>query len=321
MAFAFRRVFNTDVVLAPAHGPGPLPCRLGRWRLDAFLGGGPLSKTYRAVRTQCWPVEPHLPRHAAIKILRKRWSSDPLTLAQFASESAIATLVRHPRLATVVETQLHRAPYYLVLPWLCGATLADLVQRRRATGTALPLSSILRWLRQTAEALDAIHSAGWIHADVKPANVLVDPADDATLLDLGFARRVRSPDDCCDGGPGSYSSDPLRSTVVGTPFYMSPEMSASPVEADSRSDLYSLGATAFELLAGRPPFTTRVPWKLIEEHRKEPAPLELLRNAPGALVTLVADLLAKHPSDRPATAGHVAERLQWIEDELDGSVQ
>jgi serine/threonine-protein kinase len=155
--------------------------------------------------------------------------------------------------------------------------------------------SLALWLaRQTAEALAALHAAGWMHADVKPGNLFVSAPAHVTLLGLGFARRPR---EC-----GSI----VDRCVAGTVGYVAPEMITSAVRPDIRSDLYSLGATLFEMLTGRLPF----------EARTLDTPLALRSLAPDLprnVVDLVRELLAKDPFRRPQTPQELISRLAALE--------
>jgi serine/threonine-protein kinase len=160
------------------------------------------------------------------------------------------------------------------------------------------------WIaRQTAEAMDALHAAGWMHGDVKPSNIFISPEGHVTLLDLGFARRCNETGSAADR------------FVVGTCNYIAPEMIVSAVRPDIRSDIYSLGVVLFELLAGRLPFTGRDLAELAGEHQSA-SPPDLRRLAPylpAEVVLLVRRMIAKEPLRRPQTPRELIDRLVELE--------
>jgi serine/threonine-protein kinase len=154
-----------------------------------------------------------------------------------------------------------------------------------------------------AEALEALHAAGWMHGDLKPGNVFLSPGGHVTLLDLGFARR-------CD-----ETGSAVDRLLTGTCNYMAPELITSALGADIRSDIYSLGVVLFELLAGRLPFTGGSLTELTEQHRRCRPP-DLRRLAPqlaGGVVQLVQQMLAKDPLRRPQSPCELIDRLVRLE--------
>jgi serine/threonine-protein kinase len=185
------------------------------------------------------------------------------------------------------------------MPCLSGATLARWLER----GKPLPLAVTLWIIRQIAEALGAVADQGWMHGDVKPANIHVADDGHATLLDLGFVRRVEESKSLADR------------PMLGTLRYMAPEMITSSLAGDIRSDIYSLGASFYELLSGKPPFPGDDPASLAMMHRDTPAPrLErILPDLPAPVAELVHEMLAKEPLRRPQTPSELVERLTRLE--------
>ncbi len=163
------------------------------------------------------------------------------------------------------------------------------------------LLALCESLAQVCEGLAFIHAHGLVHRDLKPSNILVTPARRAILVDFGLVKQVSE----------SATTDPGH--VVGTYRYMAPEQARGEA-VDPRTDLYSLGATLYELVAGRPPFPQENQFELLEAvvGKTPPAPLYINPGAPEPLCRLAERLLAKHPEDRPGGAGEVAAMLRAV---------
>ncbi|MBX7166559.1 MAG: serine/threonine protein kinase [Pirellulales bacterium] len=278
------------------------PLQVGNWLLEQPLGAGALATVYAARPSQ----SPGAPLAYAVKLLSPRWQDEPRAVALLRREALVGRTVSHPNLVPVLAAHTQEPPHFLVMPLLEGQSLAA----RMRSDWSPPLAVALWIGRQLAEAIAALAEAGWIHGDIKPANVLLSPRGHATLIDLGFARR---PDEerCAADRP-----------VLGTTSYMAPEVFSSRLQADERSDLYSLGVTLYELLAGRLPFPGESAEQVVACQRGV-APTSLrsiASNVPAAAAELIHALLAKEPLRRPQTAREVADRLASLEIEtlLDG---
>jgi serine/threonine-protein kinase len=271
----------------------PLPTQVGPWQPVQLAGEGRLAKVYRARPSEAGPGAP---ADYALKVLRERLEDNPLAVELLRREAAVAQQVSDPHLVSVLAAGLEEPPYYVVMPWLAGRSLEGKINRM-SVGAAL-------WTaRQVSEALDSLHQSGWMHADVKPANIIVSPEGHATLVDLGFARRRDE--------AGSVVNRPLLGTVA----YIAPEMVTSTLGADIRSDIYSLGATLYELLSGRPPFTGNDLAELISQHRQSvPTDVrELVGGIPDEVAELIAKMLAKEPLRRPQTPRELIDQLVRLE--------
>jgi len=269
--------------------------RIGPWELVGLAGEGPLSRVYLARPAGLSQQPPGY----ALKVLRSRWQDDARAVEMLRREALVGRTVSHPHLVPVLRFHLARSPRYLVMPWLCGTTLAAATTAGRRFDVPVALSIA----RQAAEALGALHAAGWRHGDVKPQNLFVSPEGHVTLLDLGFARSFWEREDVAGR------------CVTGTCRYFAPEVTSTAHRPDARADIYSLGIVLYELLAGRPPFDAGEMAELARlHHEARPVPLSDLRPLlPRAVVQLVHRMIAKSPLRRPRTAAELVDLLSRLE--------
>lgn len=277
--------------------PEGLPQTLGRWLLVETEHSGTFAHV-----CQARPV--YSTRNAepayAVKVLQQRWQHDRAAVDCIRREALVGREVVHPNLVSVLSAHVIDAPHYIVMPWLEGATLRTRIDR----GSQFALPVVLWVTRQVAQALDALHRAGWMHADVKPDNIFLSAEGHATLIDLGFARRV----------PEEAKAAADR-YVLGTMEYMAPEMITSALRPDIRSDIYSLGVTAFQLLSGRLPFTSHNVADLARQHcRTEPPDLRtLVPTISLPVAQFVRQMLAKEMLRRPQTPAELVSQLVKLE--------
>jgi serine/threonine protein kinase len=270
--------------------------RVGEWDLVRLVGEGSLTEVYRAR-----PAGSAADRPAAyaLKMLRAQWQRDPKAIELLRREALVGRQVAHPHLIAILAAGLVRPPYFVVMPWLEGRTLAKRLAGR--VGIDVPVAL---WIgRQVAEALDALHAAGWTHGDVKPTNIFISPEGHVTLLDLGFARR------------GEETGSAVDRCVMGTCSYMAPEMITSALGADIRSDIYSLGVVLYEAFSGRLPFAGSDLGELASQHRQARPPdlRRLVPQLPRGVTRLVHQMLAKVPLRRPQAPAELIERLVALE--------
>jgi serine/threonine protein kinase len=273
-----------------------LPCRVGQWELVSLAAEGDLARVYRARPAG---VSAEAGAAYALKMLRPQWQDDPRSVRLLQREARVGRSISHPHLVSILQASLGRTPRFVVMPWLEGTTL----RARLDAGWRADLPVALWITRQVAEALEALHAAGWMHGDVKPGNVFLSPEGHATLLDLGFARRK------------DETGSVVDRWLLGTCSYIAPELITSALRADIRSDLYSLGVVLFEVLAGRLPFLGESLAALAEQHRQSRPP-DLRRLAPylpKSVVQLVQQMLAKDPLRRPQTPRELIDRLVPLE--------
>src|SRR3954451_15071137 len=257
-----------------------------RYELLSVLASGGMGRVWRG-------RDVLLNRPVAVKVLRSEFTGDPAFVSRFRAEAQHAALLQHPNIAAVfdygeLEEQGERLAY-LVMELVEGESLATLLTRERR----LDVPRTLSILRQTAAALAAAHAAGVVHRGVKPGNVLVGRDGAVKIADFGIA--------------WSASSVPLTRTgqVVGTAHYLSPEQ-AQGGKASPASDVYALGAVAYECLAGRRAFDGENSVQIaLMQIRDEPPPLP--PDVPAPVRALVEHAMTKDPARRiPDGAAFVA---------------
>ncbi len=236
------------------------------------------------------------PRYA-VKLLRPEWHDEPLAVSRIRQEAHISRCVTQRQVVSILSAHVHRPPFYTVMPLLPGQSVAALIQAQGRLPTPLAL-----WIaRQVAEGLAALHTVGYIHGDVKPANLIISAAGHVTLIDLSCARRMDE--------ESTIESPPL----IGTPHYLAPEMFAGR-HGDSRSDIYSLGITLFELLTGRLPIHSNDLATIAAFKRDGAMPSVRLfaPQVPSAVAEFVRQLTAREPLRRPQSAREVVQSLvRW----------
>ena len=275
-------------LLSPSSHPEMLG-RIGRYDIESMLGAGGMGIVYRGFDTQ-------LHRAVAIKVLSPTLAFHGSARQRFAKEAQAAAAIVHEDVVPIYDVQTQREIPFLVMRFIPGESL----QARIDCHGALELIQILRIGKQLMAGLAAAHAQGLIHRDVKPANVLLEEGIDRALLtDFGLAQTI---DDARVTASGM---------MPGTPPYMSPEQSRGE-KLTERSDVFSAGSVLYAMCTGRAPFRAESPWKvlkLVEE--TEPKPIrELNAQIPLWLSGIIETMMAKHPSDRYASAAEVSRLLE-----------
>jgi serine/threonine protein kinase len=259
----------------------------GRYQLSSRVAIGGMGEVWQA-------TDLVIGRTVAIKILKDEYLGDPGFLERFRAEARHAALVNHEGIANVFDYGEEEGSAYLVMELVPGEALSTILERERMLST----DRVLDIVAQTASALHAAHSAGLVHRDIKPGNLLITPDGRVKITDFGIARIA--------------DQVPLTATgqVMGTVQYLSPEQ-ASGHPASPTTDIYSLGIVAYEALAGRRPFTGESQVAIAMAQINE-APPELPVTVSEPVRNLVYASIAKNPADRPASAAHLARASQAL---------
>ena len=259
---------------------GRLQRALGaQYRLERELGRGGMGVVYLATDTA-------LDRTVAVKVIHPDLASHEALSQRFLTEARTIARLRHPNIVSVHAAGSDGDLLYYVMDQVPGETLRERLSRDRR----LPVHEVSRIVADLAAALGAAGKAGIVHRDVKPENILLEQGSGRALLaDFGIARAVESE----AAGPRT-----AQGVAVGTPAYMSPEQAAGE-EVDSRSDLYSLGIVAYEMLTGAPPFEGPARVVVSRHISEQPAPVRRLRpDTPPQLAAAIMHALWKQPSAR-----------------------
>ncbi|MEP7345021.1 MAG: serine/threonine-protein kinase, partial [Gemmatimonadaceae bacterium] len=260
------------------------------YQLEGEIGRGGMSVVYRA-------RDIRLNRPVAIKVLPPELAYDPAIRTRFTREAQTSAQLTHPHIVPIYDVGDHDRIAYFVMALVGGGNLATLLAREPHQ----PMDEVRRLLWEVADALAYAHLRGVIHRDIKPDNILLDEESGRVMVtDFGIARAIEA---------GTRLT--VTGNAIGTPTYMSPEQAMGEKEVDGRSDIYSLGVVAYQMLTGRLPFTASNSIALLLKHVSEtPRPIADLRpEVPKALRAVVERALLKAPEDRWPTAASLREAL------------
>ena len=286
--------FGTPVARQPAGGfhAGSGPARIGRYRITGTVGHGGMGNVYRG-------RDEVLGRDVAIKVIQDRFGGVEHVVRRFEAEARAVAQLSSPHIVHIYEFEPAAVPPYLVMELVNGPSLQQVVRHR---GRAA-IGTVAECARQTLRGLATAHAAGIIHRDVKPGNILRAADGTYKLTDFGLARSLEQGQSLTASG-----------SVIGTLHYMAPEVAAGD-EATAASDLYSLGATLYEMLAGRPPFAEESPLRLLRRIVTEaPPPVAAHRDdVPPLFEAWLGKLLARAPGDRFSSAAAALDALAAID--------
>jgi TolB-like protein len=260
----------------------------GRYEMIRELGRGGMSIVYLA-------RDLRHSREVALKVLRPELAAS-LGTERFLREIQVAAGLVHPHIVPLFDSGVADGSLFYVMPYIVGESLRERLLREGH----LPVAQAVTLMGEVADALDFAHRAGLVHRDIKPENILLQ-AGHAVVADFGIARAITVADESRVTSGG---------IAVGTPEYMSPEQAAGDENVDGRSDIYSLGCVAFEVLVGEPPFSGTTPSELLAQKLASEKPgLDALAPLPGTVAGAVKRALARRPEDRFATAAEFGNAL------------
>ena len=306
-----------------------------RYRVQELLGVGGMGSVYKAEHLL-------MERPVALKLISQSLTSNPAMVERFRREVKTAGQLKHPNIVMAYDAEQAGDSHFLVMEYVEGKSLARLVGEQGP----LPVHLACDYIRQAALGLQYAHERGMVHRDIKPHNFMVTFSHDATaergdpdsrsaaasrlngvvkILDFGLARfameaapagalLATSPTDAMPGSSGGKSDKESLTqvgTVMGTPDYIAPEQATDAHTADIRADIYSLGCTLYDLLAGHAPFPEGTAVAKVMAHAERlPKPLTEIRNdLPAELARVIERMIAKDPAKRYQTPAEVAAAL------------
>ena len=260
---------------------------LAHFRLLEEIGRGGMGTVYRALDTL-------LDRQVAIKVIADEIGGAPEFQERFVREAKIVARLNHPNIPQIFFIGRAEGRLFFAMEWIEGRTVQALIGEG-----PMPAAQALDMVMQAAAALKAAHAAGIIHRDIKPSNLMLTREGVLKVLDFGIARSA-----------GFQGDATMTGSFMGTPHYASPEQ-ARGAKVDGRSDIYSLGATLYELLSGRRPFEGDNSLQVLTDRLVKKAPaLEVGGELTPGLCALVARMLATDPQDRFPDAGALLEAMR-----------
>ena len=284
------------------------------YAIEHELGRGGMGTVYLARQLS-------LDRPVALKVMSKRWASDPVFVARFTREAFAAAQLSHPNIVQIHDIGETGGARFFSMEYVRGKSLAGVV---KAHGKLDPETAV-GYVLQAARGLKHAHDRGMIHRNVKPDNLLLDEQGLVKVADLGLVKTptvTRDDDQLTDVSMSSRSgllSLPPEMTgariALGTPAYMSPEQCRDAATVDHRADIYSLGCTLYVLVTGRPPFDGTTAVELMSKHAYEPIvpPEQIVSRVPKEVSAVIQRMMAKDPADRYQDMGEVVRTLEaWL---------
>jgi serine/threonine protein kinase len=274
------------------------PEKIGRYEVVRELGRGGMAVVYLA-------QDPYMKRQVAVKVLPRQFTFDEQFRARFEREAQVIAALEHPSIVPVYDFGEHDGQPYIVMRFMPGGSLADLLRRRGA----LTISDAARVFQHIAGALDEAHRKGIVHRDLKPGNILFDSRGYPAIADFGIVKVSEA--------TANYTG----SALIGTPGYMSPEQAKGDSEIDARSDIYALGTILFEMLTGQLPYKSDTPMGIVMKHILDPVPsiLEAKPDLPAGCELVISKALAKERDKRYNTTSEMARALTQVAAETPGS--
>ena len=293
--------------------PQPVRLELRGYAIEREIGRGGMGTVYLARQLS-------LDRPVALKVMSKRWATDPVFVARFTREAYAAAQLSHPNIVQIHDIGETNGIRFFSMEYVPGRTLADLVKLRGKLDPETAVGYIL----QAARGLKHAHDRGMIHRDVKPDNLLLDDQGLVKISDLGLVKTpsTRPQEDAAEQsssvgtGLGSLPANMTGARIaLGTPAYMSPEQCRDAAAVDHRADIYSLGCTLYVLVTGRPPFDGTTAVELMTKHAYEPLvpPEHIVARVPREVSDIIQRMMAKNAEDRFQSMAEVIRTLEtWL---------
>jgi tRNA A-37 threonylcarbamoyl transferase component Bud32 len=296
-------VAEGSVAATPSPTIPPALARHSKYRVLELLGAGGMGTVYRAEHQL-------MERAVALKVIKRSLTDNPSMVERFRREVKAAARLTHPNIVTAYDADQVADTHFLVMEYVEGASLARLVAEKGR----LPVAQACDCVRQTALGMQHAFEKGMVHRDIKPQNLMLTPDGQVKILDFGLARFAMETTPAgalLAEAPSEGDSLTQVGTVVGTPDYIAPEQARDAHTADIRADIYSLGCTLYDLLAGEAPFPEGTAVQKVLAHlERTPRPLRELRaDVPPGLVRVIDRMMAKDPDRRYQTPAEVAQAV------------
>jgi serine/threonine protein kinase len=266
----------------------------GKYRILELLGSGGMGRVFL-----CEHMRLHTP--VAVKVLPPEKTADAAALERFHREARAAATLSHPNLVRAFDIDRDGDFSFIVMEYVRGHDLQRLVEQ----GGPFPVARAVACIRQAARGLQHFYENALVHRDIKPGNILLDQQGTIKILDMGLARFFRENQD-------KLTQEQSGGRILGTADYMAPEQAINSHRANIQADLYSLGATFYFLLAGRPPFGEgSIAEKMLWHQLRNPPSLRTWReDVPAELEAVLLRMMAKEPEERFASPAEVLDALE-----------
>lgn len=292
---ALKRILKDE--RARSEGGVHVKKQVGGYRLIRRIGEGGMGEVYLAEQLS-------MHRTVAIKILHQKWADDEEFRKRFLLEARAAGKLSHPNIIQVFDVGKYQGLYYFSMEYIDGVTVDDLIRH----DGPIALEKVIDITLQVCEALEYLSEQGIVHRDIKPANIMVMKDGTVKLADFGFIQQAVVDRELMQEG-----------TTIGTPDYISPEQARGERDLDVRSDIYSLGASVYHMLAGKTMYTGSCSTVMRAHLDVQPPDLKALRSdIPERLVEIVDKMTTKSPIDRYQSPDDVQKELEVFKLDLAG---